>query len=59
MSLYQVLVTGAAYVEVEADNPNQARQIASERLGEMRFGIWDMSLDFTCDDSDLIEECDQ
>lgn len=55
MSLYQVLVTGAAYVEVEADNPDQAKQKASERLGEIRFGIWDMSLDFTCDESDLID----
>jgi hypothetical protein len=59
MSLYQVLVTGAAYVEIEANNPSDAKKLASERLGEMRFGIWDMDLDFTCEDADLIEECDQ
>jgi hypothetical protein len=53
---YQVLVTGVAYVEIEADSPAEALELVPERLGEMRFGIWDMNLDFTCDEMDLIEE---
>lgn len=56
MGKYQVLVTGVAYVEVEADNPKEAEKVASERLGEMRFGIWDMNMSFVCEDDDLIEE---
>jgi hypothetical protein len=56
MALYNVLVTGTAYVEVEADSAAHAQQIAGSRLGEMRFGIWDMSMDFVCDEEDLIEE---
>jgi hypothetical protein len=56
MPKYQVLVTGVAYVEVEADNPTEAEEVASERLGEMRFGIWDMNMSFVCEDDDLIKE---
>ena len=56
MPKYQVLVTGVAYVEVEADNPTKAEEVASERLGEMRFGIWDMNMSFVCEDDDLIKE---
>jgi len=56
MAKYQVLVTGVAYVEIEADSAEHARQIAGSRLGEQRFGIWDMNLDFACDEDDLIEE---
>jgi hypothetical protein len=56
MPKYQVLVTGVAYVEVEADNPTEAEEVASERLGEMRFGIWDMNMSFVCENDDLIEE---
>ena len=53
---YQVLVTGRAYVEIEADSPAEALEVAGSRLGEMRFGIWDMALNFSCDEMDLIEE---
>jgi len=56
MAKYQVLVTGVAYVEVDADNAEQAKRVAPERLGEMRFGIWDMNLEFVCEDEDLLED---
>lgn len=56
MALYSVLVTGCATIEIEADSAAHAQQIAGSRLGEMRFGIWDMSMDFVCDEEDLIEE---
>ena len=56
MAKYEVLVTGRAYVEIEADSPAEALEVAPERLGEMRFGIWDMNLSFECDEIDLIEE---
>ena len=56
MAKYQVLVTGVAYVEVEADSPADAERVAATQLADSRFGIWDMNLDFSCDEMDLIEE---
>jgi hypothetical protein len=56
MPKYQVLVTGCTYVEVEADNCDNAEAEAGKVLEDMRFGIWDMELDFTCDEDDLLDE---
>jgi len=53
---YNVLVTGVAYVDVEADNPKHAEEVARNSLSDRRFGIWDMDLCFVCDEQDLIEE---
>jgi hypothetical protein len=56
MSTYKVLVTGVAYIEVEAASAQQARELASGQLAELRFGIWDMNMQFDCEEEDLIEE---
>jgi len=56
MAKYQVLVTGTAYVVVDADNPEQAEAEAVKEVNRTRFGIWDMDLEFVCEEADLIEE---
>ena len=56
MAKYQVLVTGVAYVEIKADSAADAERVAAVQLADSRFGIWDMNLDFSCDEMDLIEE---
>jgi len=56
MAKYQVLVTGVAYVEVEANSPVQAELEAIKEVNRTRFGIWDMDLKFVCEEADLIEE---
>ena len=56
MSTYKVLVTGVAYVEVEASNAQQAKELAGGQLAELRFGIWDMNIQFDCEEEDLIEK---
>jgi hypothetical protein len=32
--------------------------IAKKNIVSERFGIWDMQMSFTCDESDLLEEID-
>jgi hypothetical protein len=54
MSKYQVLVTGSAYLEGEGDTPEEARQQVMKRLQDIRFGIWDMDLEFMCDEEDKL-----
>jgi hypothetical protein len=54
MSKYQVLVTGSAYLEGEGDTPEEARQQVMKRLQDIRFGIWDMDLEFACDEEDKL-----
>jgi hypothetical protein len=56
MSTYKVLVTGLAYVEVDASNAKQAKELARGQLAELRFGIWDMNIQFDCEEEDLIEK---
>ncbi len=56
MKTYQVLVTGTAYIDVEADNPVQAELEAIKKVNHTRFGIWDMNLDFVCEEADLLED---
>ena len=51
MPKYRVLVTGCAYVEVEADNCDDAEDQAGKH-----FNVLDMEFDFMCDEADLIEE---
>ena len=46
MTTYQVLVTGTSYIDVEADSAEEAEQLAPRVIGETRFGIWDMTLEF-------------
>jgi len=58
MKKYQVLITGSAYVVVEADSPEQAEAEAVKEVNRTRFGIWDMDLEFVCDEQDLLEEDD-
>ena len=55
MAKYQVLVTGTAYVVVEADNSLQAELEAIKEVNRTRFGIWDMDLEFVCEEQDLLE----
>lgn len=56
MAKYQVLVTGSAYLEGEGNTPEEARQQVMKRIQDIRFGIWDMNLEFVCEDEDLLEE---
>jgi hypothetical protein len=56
MAKYQVLVTGNAYLEGEGDTPEEARQQVMKRMQDIRFGIWDMNLEFVCEEADLMED---
>ena len=51
MPRYNVWVTGSAFIEVEADNCEEAELRACQQLN-----VFDMSLDAVCDEADLIEE---
>ena len=51
MNRYRVLVTGYAYVEVEAGNCNDAEAEAGKH-----FNVLDMQFDFMCEEEDLIKE---
>ncbi len=51
MAKYQVLVTGMAYVEVEAGSPEDAQEVASKRFDPLN-----MEWSFVCEECDLIEE---
>jgi len=55
MSKYQVLVTGNAYLEGEGNTPEEARLQVMKRMQDIRFGIWDMDLQFICEGADLLE----
>jgi len=55
MSKYQVLVTGSAYLEGEGNTPEEARLQVMKRMQDIRFGIWDMDLQFVCEETDLLE----
>ena len=46
MATYQVLVTGTAYIDVEADSAEQAEEYAPIVMNNKRFGIWDMTMEF-------------
>jgi hypothetical protein len=46
MATYQVLVTGTAYIDVEADSAEEAEKLAPQVISETRFGIWDMAMEF-------------
>lgn len=56
MPKYQVLVTGSVYLGGEGNTPEEARQQVMKRMQDIRFGIWDMDLEFVCEEADLIEE---
>jgi len=56
MSKYQVLVTGSAHLEGEGSTPEEARQQVMKRIQDIRFGIWDMNLEFVCEEADKMEE---
>lgn len=57
MAKYQVLVSGSAYLEGEGNTPEEARQQVIKRFcsQDIRFGIWDMDLEFTCEEADKLE----
>lgn len=44
---YNVLVTGVAFVDVEADSPEEAEQVASKRIDPLN-----MEWSFVCDEVD-------
>jgi hypothetical protein len=46
MTTYTVLVTGTAYIDVEADSAEQAEEYAPIVMNNKRFGIWDMAMEF-------------
>jgi hypothetical protein len=46
MTTYQVLVTGTAYIDVEASSVEEAEKLAPQVMSEARFGIWDMTMEF-------------
>lgn len=51
MPNYCVLVSGSAYIEVDAENCDEAEEKACQQIN-----VFDMSLDAVCDECDLIEE---
>ena len=51
MNRYRVLVTGYAYVEVEAGNCNDAEEEAFKKVDPLA-----MRFDAVCDEEDLIKE---
>ena len=51
MSRWNVLVTGCAYVEVEADNCDDAEEEAFKKVDPLA-----MRFDAVCDEEDLIKE---
>jgi hypothetical protein len=51
MSKWNVLVTGCAYIEVEADNCDDAKAEASKR-----FNVLDMQFECMCEEADRIKE---
>jgi hypothetical protein len=55
MNRYKVFVSGYAYTEVEAPNAKEAEEVARHKIVSERFGIWDMTMSFVCDEDDLIE----
>lgn len=46
MTTYTVLVTGTAYIDVEASSPEEAEQLVPKVINDTRFGIWDMAMEF-------------
>lgn len=56
MNKYQVLVTGSVYLGAEGNTPEEAKQQVKERIQDMRFGIWDMGLEFVCEEADKLED---
>jgi hypothetical protein len=46
MTTYTVLVTGTAYIDVEANSPEEAEALAPKVINDTRFGIWDMAMEF-------------
>ena len=46
MTTYTVLVTGTACIEVEANSPEEAEALAPQVINDIRFGIWDMAMEF-------------
>ena len=46
MTTYQVLVTGTAYIDVEANSAEEAEQLAPQVINDRRFGIWDLAMEF-------------
>ena len=56
MKKYKVLVSGTAFLEGEGNTAEEARQQVVQRIQNIRFGIWDMDLEFICEEADLLEE---
>jgi hypothetical protein len=54
MPRYEVLVTGTCYIKVDANSSIHAQEVAQKKIGENRFGIWDMAMNFACDECDVI-----
>lgn len=55
MNKYRVFVSGYAYTEVDAPNAKEAEEVARQKIVSERFGIWDMTMSFVCDEDDVIE----
>jgi hypothetical protein len=51
MPKYCVLVSGSAYIEVDAEDCNEAEEKACQQIN-----VFDFSLDAVCDECDLIKE---
>lgn len=56
MKKYKVLVSGTAFFEGEGNTAEEARQQVINRIRNIRFGIWDMDLEYICEEADLLEE---
>jgi hypothetical protein len=55
MNRYKVFVSGVTYTEVDAPNAKEAEEVARHKIVSERFGIWDMTMSFVCDEDDVIE----
>jgi hypothetical protein len=54
MPKYTVSITGTACINVDADSSIHAQEVAQKNIRENRFGIWDMHMNFSCDECDEI-----
>ena len=46
MAIYNVLITGCVYVDVEANSQDEAIQKAPQKMLDSRIGLWDMNLEY-------------
>ena len=46
MTIYSVMITGTAYINVVANSAEEAEKLTPKVINDTRFGIWDMAMEF-------------